>query len=126
MNMHKNARLTPQGRLLLVRRVIEQGWTVVSAASAAGLSERQAYRWLARYRSGEPLADNQDLLDRVGCLLGIHKVLRIMFPHNRDLVYRWMTAPNRRLSKRPVDVVLEHGFEGLLAVRRYLETERGR
>jgi transposase-like protein len=52
MNMHKNARLTPQGRLLLVRRVIEQGWTVVSAASAAGLSERQAYRWLARYRSG--------------------------------------------------------------------------
>jgi hypothetical protein len=81
---------------------------------------------IARYRNGEPLADNQDLLDRVGCLLGIHKVLRIMFPQNRDLVYRWMTAPNRRFGKRPIDVVLEHGFEGLLAVRRYLETERGR
>ena len=28
MNMHKNARLTPQGRLLLVQRVTDQGWTV--------------------------------------------------------------------------------------------------
>jgi transposase InsO family protein len=52
MNMHKNARLTPQGRLLLVRRITEQGWAVRSAADAAGLSERQAYRWLARYRAG--------------------------------------------------------------------------
>jgi transposase InsO family protein len=52
MNMHKNARLTPQGRLLLVQRVTDQDWTVRSAADAAGLSERQAYRWLARYRGG--------------------------------------------------------------------------
>ena len=60
MNMHKNARLMPQGRLLLVQRVIEQGWTVGSAASAAGLSKRQAYRWLARYRAGGTAA----LVDR--------------------------------------------------------------
>ena len=60
MNMHKNARLMPQGRLLLVRRVIEQGWTVGSAACAAGLSQRQAYRWLARYRNGGTAA----LIDR--------------------------------------------------------------
>ena len=52
MNMHKNARLTPQGRLLLVQRVTDHGWTVAAAAGAVGLSERQAYRWLARYRSG--------------------------------------------------------------------------
>ena len=52
MNMHKNARLTPQGRLLLVQRVTQQGWTVTAAADAAGLSERRAYRWLARYRAG--------------------------------------------------------------------------
>src|SRR4029450_8407483 len=60
MNMHKNARLMPQGRLLLVQRVIEQGWTVGSAACAAGLSQRQAYRWLARYRVGGTAA----LIDR--------------------------------------------------------------
>lgn len=81
---------------------------------------------IARYRAGEPLADNRDLLDRVSCLLGMHKALRILFPENRDLAYRWMSTANRRLGKRPVDVILEHGFEGLLAVRRYLEIERGR
>jgi transposase InsO family protein len=52
MNVHNNARLTPAGRGLLVRRVEEQGWPVAAAAEAAGLSERQGYRWLARYRSG--------------------------------------------------------------------------
>ena len=52
MNIHKNARLTAQGRHLLVRRVEELGWRMVEAAKAAGISQRQGYRWLARYRSG--------------------------------------------------------------------------
>jgi transposase len=52
MNVHQNARLTPQGRLLLVRRITEEGWRVADAANAAGISVRQSYRWLARYRSG--------------------------------------------------------------------------
>jgi transposase-like protein len=52
MNIHNNARLTPQGRLLLVQRVTDQGWTVRSAAEAAGLSQRQTDRWLKRYRAG--------------------------------------------------------------------------
>ena len=51
MNIHKNARLTPQGRLLLVERITEAGWGVVQAAQAAGISVRQSYRWLARYRA---------------------------------------------------------------------------
>ncbi|HEX3845309.1 MAG TPA: antitoxin Xre/MbcA/ParS toxin-binding domain-containing protein [Steroidobacteraceae bacterium] len=80
---------------------------------------------IARYRAGEPLADNRDLLDRASCLLGIHKTLRIIFPQNRELTYRWMGSFNRRLGQRPVDLVLERGFEGLIAVRRYLELERG-
>jgi hypothetical protein len=44
MNMHKNARLMPQDRFLLVQRITDQGWTVRSAVCAAGLSERQTYR----------------------------------------------------------------------------------
>jgi transposase InsO family protein len=56
MNIHKNARLTPQGRLLLVERITEHGWSVGQAAQAAGLSTRQAYRWCARYRSGGVMA----------------------------------------------------------------------
>ena len=52
MNIHNNARLTPAGRLLLARRIEERGWTPAKAAGAAGISERQSYRWLARYRAG--------------------------------------------------------------------------
>jgi transposase InsO family protein len=52
MNIHKNARLTPQGRALLVTRVQTEGWQVADAAVAAGVSERTAFRWLARHRAG--------------------------------------------------------------------------
>ena len=44
MNIRRNAWLTPQGRPLLVERIIEQGWDVGPAARAAGLSTRQAYQ----------------------------------------------------------------------------------
>jgi transposase InsO family protein len=52
MNVHKNARLTVQGRLLMVVRIERSGWTVAEAAEAAGLSVRRAYHWLGRYRRG--------------------------------------------------------------------------
>jgi transposase InsO family protein len=52
MNVHKNARMTVHGRLLLIQRVAGAGWRVVDAAAAAGVSERTAYTWLARYRAG--------------------------------------------------------------------------
>jgi transposase len=52
MNVHKNARLTPQGRALLVHRIRTEGWRVADAAAAAGISERTAFRWLARHRAG--------------------------------------------------------------------------
>jgi transposase InsO family protein len=52
MNTHKNARMTVHGRALLVRRILDDGWQVASAAEAAGVSTRTAYKWLARYRAG--------------------------------------------------------------------------
>jgi transposase InsO family protein len=52
MNVHKTARLTPAGRVLLVER-IESGWPVGEAAAAGGVSVRTAYEWLRRYRSGD-------------------------------------------------------------------------
>lgn len=49
MNNHKNARLTVYGRLLLVRRIIEDGLRPAEAAQAMGVSPRTAYKWLQRY-----------------------------------------------------------------------------
>jgi transposase InsO family protein len=51
MQVHARARLTPKGRLFVVTRVLEQGWSVTAAAEAAGVSERTVWRWLARYRA---------------------------------------------------------------------------
>lgn len=42
---------------------------------------------LARYRKGAPLSKNRDLLDRANHLLRIHKNLRLLFPHDRNLAY---------------------------------------
>jgi transposase InsO family protein len=52
MNVHKNARMTVHGRLLLVARVRDRGWPIEDAALAAGVSVRTAYKWLARWRAG--------------------------------------------------------------------------
>jgi transposase len=52
MNIHQNARLTPQGRALLVSRILDEGWQVADAAAAAGLSKRRAHVWLARFKEG--------------------------------------------------------------------------
>ena len=47
--MHRNARLTPAGRLLLCQR-IEAGWPVAHAAAAMGISRDRAYVWWRRYQ----------------------------------------------------------------------------
>ncbi len=60
MKLHANARLSVKGRELLVERVEKQGWSLMQAAEAAGVSDRTARKWIARYRAGGRSA----LLDR--------------------------------------------------------------
>jgi transposase InsO family protein len=47
MNSHKNARTTFEGRKLLIERIAVMGLS--PAASAAGISERTARKWLRRF-----------------------------------------------------------------------------
>src|SRR3954470_16422610 len=59
MKLHGNARTCPKSRKLLVER-IEDGWSLMEAAAAAGISDRSARRWMKRWHEeGEP-----GLLDR--------------------------------------------------------------
>ena len=51
MNSHKHARLTTKGRAQLVKRVVDQGWKVVSASQLAGVSECGGYKWLTRFKA---------------------------------------------------------------------------
>lgn len=54
MKLHANAPLGPKGRAVMTRRVVEQGWSLMEAAAAAGMSERRCAEWVRRHRaSGE-------------------------------------------------------------------------
>jgi transposase InsO family protein len=53
MKLHANARTCPKSRRLLVDR-LEGDWSLTMAAEAAGVSERTAAKWLARWRSEGP------------------------------------------------------------------------
>jgi hypothetical protein len=59
MKLHANAKLGPKGRLVICRRVLEQGWSLAEAAEAAGVSDRG--------RPGSP-ASSRRLLGVAGVL----------------------------------------------------------
>lgn len=47
--VHRNAPLTPEGRLRLCRRISE-GWTVAAAAESMNVSRQCAHKWWRRYQ----------------------------------------------------------------------------
>jgi transposase InsO family protein len=57
MKLHRKARTCPNSRRLIASRVMEEGWSLRSAAEAAGVSEPTARKWVARARAGESLED---------------------------------------------------------------------
>ena len=73
MNVHKNARMTVHGRLLLIRRVRDRGWWVETAALAAEVTaeierlrrQRLTGPQIAR-RLGRPVATVGLVLRRLG------------------------------------------------------------
>jgi hypothetical protein len=111
----------------MVMKLLEH-WQLSTEDQAALLGLAASSRAaLGRYRRGEAIGGNRDQLERVGHLLGIHKSLRLLFPQNPDLAYRWMSTRNRAFDNRsPVEVIKEQGFAGLLIVRGYLDRARGR
>jgi len=60
MKLHGNAALSLNRRRVLCLRVLEQGWSLTSAAAAAEVSVRCARKWVGRYRAEAELG----LLDR--------------------------------------------------------------
>jgi transposase InsO family protein len=51
MKLHRNARTCPKSRKLLVDRVLVDCWSPLEAAAAAGISERTARKWIARFKA---------------------------------------------------------------------------
>ncbi len=106
--------------ILMMRLFDLWGLTLKEQAQILGYSAN-SQSVIRRYRSGKPLADKEELMDRVGILLGIQKSLRLLIPNDRDLAHSWISRPNKAFAdQRPLDVMLE-GYEGLLKVKSYLK-----
>ena len=107
MNSHKNARLTIEGRKLLIERIAMLGLT--AAAEAAGVSLRTARKWLERFRLGglTALADRSSRPRRVrgsldeAQLRSIEQLRRLRMPMRRiaELVGRSVSTISRVLYR---------------------------
>ena len=129
---HARAKLTVAGRLLLVERVLELGWTVTMAAEAQGCSTATDYKWLRRFRaeghgglqdrSSRPLrsptrlshAREQAILQRRRSTLeGPHQIAWALgeAPSTVHRVLRRLGAPRLADIDRPTRVVVRYERE---------------
>jgi transposase InsO family protein len=68
MKLHGNAALSLKKRQLLVRRVVEDKWSLTEAAAAAEVSARRAGEWVRRFKAEGELG----LLDRSSAPKRVH------------------------------------------------------
>lgn len=133
INAYENTLPNPEsedGRRRLAKMVMRlfNLWQLAQTdqATLLGLSPRSRNS-INRYKKGEPLNDNRDLLDRVYNLLGIHKALRILYPRNEQFRNRWISTPDSRIrGMAPIDIMRKEGLMGIVMIRHLLDGERGR
>jgi transposase InsO family protein len=129
---HPRAKLTVQGRQLLVERVLELGWTVPMAAEAQGCSPATGYKWIRRFvaegagglhdRSSRPHRSPRRLcLEREAAILerrersleGPHRIAWALGEAHATVhrVLRRRGAPRLRDLDRPTRVVVRYERE---------------
>ena len=89
-----------------------------------GLPAKTANRELTKFSRGKALPDDEQLLQRVVHLLGIHHALGVVFPLNRKMAAFWLTTANRHFGGAPLTVMLEEGLSGMDQVWRHLDCTR--
>ncbi|MBV8577856.1 MAG: IS481 family transposase [Acetobacteraceae bacterium] len=107
MNAHKNARLTFEGRKLLIERIRVMG--LATAAEAAGVSPRTARKWLRRFEQQglQGLADRSSRPQRTRSSLDdalarrVEQLRRLRMPMRRiaELVGRSVSTVSRWLAR---------------------------
>ena len=58
------------------------------------------------------LPSEKDIRTRASDLLTIHKLLRILYPRNSELLYGWVNMHNKKLNElRPIDVMISGDYQ---------------
>jgi hypothetical protein len=82
-----------------------------------GLPADTKARSLTRLRQGEPLPADDDIMHRARYLLEIEHALDTALPMNAAITEAWIFTENMLLgNRRPLDVMLDDGIEGLARV----------
>ena len=98
MKLHANAALSLTQRRRMVRRVVEQGWSVRAAAAAAETSYKTCGRWVSRYRAEGECG----LLDRSSAPREI--------PHRTSPEREQLIASLRRLRMTGAEIAMVLGM----------------
>lgn len=116
MKSHPNAKGNANSRLLMIRRIDSEGWSVAEAAEAAGYSVRSAYKWLRRFRNegSDGLRDRPSTPHRVARRTAPARVQRIV-ALRRQRRTAWEIAQRTRLAWSTVSAVLRREGLGRLA-----------
>ena len=80
---------------------------------------------LEMFRSGVGFGAEMDLLGRIGHLLAIDEALGLIYKGSPDRRFRWVTEENQNFDNHCPLHYLKQGYEGILAVRRFIDFERG-
>jgi transposase InsO family protein/transposase len=132
MKLHANARLSPNGRRLLIDRLEQHGWDIGQAAEAAGISVRTARKWLARWRADGELGlidrssapktvANRTDEARVACIAALRR-LRMSGPEIADTLGMALSTVSGILSSIGMGRL---GRLGLEVVQRYERARPG-
>jgi transposase InsO family protein len=130
MRLHGNAALSWSGRRRLAERVVVEGWTLTSAAAAAGVSVRCARKWVGRYRtegergmhdrsSAPGRVANRTSLERVGVIVALRR-LRFTAAEIAELLGMALSTVSGILTR------LGMGRLGRLGLERPVRYERAR
>ena len=118
--------MTHEERLALTQGIINllDHWGVEPEGQVAILALPAGTRpgAIRQFRKNTALPDDPEVMERIEHLLGIADALRTAHPRNANMDAIWMNRPNRLFDQRtPVDVMLEDGLSGVIAVRVQLD-----
>jgi transposase InsO family protein len=98
MKLHANAALSLTQRRRMVRRVVDEGWSIRAAAAAAETSSRTCGKWVSRYRAEGECG----LLDRSSAPRSI--------PHRTAVEREQLIAALRRLRMTGAEIAMVLGM----------------